>query len=161
MRSLNKIENLEQLRAEKARLLVLQDQKEASINIQISDFNERLKPVFKMLRLFTPSEKSKKGETVGEESPMGSLLKTGLSGLSGLLPMLLSTLIAKGTKTNPLVGALAGFTADTVAKNAKNIDMHKLGRFLKVLAFGKGKPKEGFDFGPESMDWESEIYNDD
>ncbi|SMO52064.1 hypothetical protein SAMN06265350_10323 [Solitalea koreensis] len=159
MISLNKIENLEQLRAEKARLLILQDQKEALITTQVSDFNDRLKPVFKILRLLSPSGK-KEGEanTTSEESPMGSLLKTGLS---GLIPMLISTLIAKGTKTNPFVGALAGLAAETVTKNAKNVDMHKIGRFLKVLAFGKDKPKDGFDFGQDSVDWESEIYNDD
>jgi hypothetical protein len=160
MVKLNKIESLEQLRAEKTRLLYLQDQKEAEINLSIRDFNDRLKPVLKILNMFSHSDKGGKEHDGAEKegSAMGSLLK---SGLSGLFPMLLSTLITKGTKTNPLVGALAGYAAESVAKNAKNIDLNKVGRFLKVLAFGKGKPKEGFDFGKGEIDWESEIYNDD
>ncbi|UKJ07877.1 hypothetical protein [Solitalea lacus] len=136
-----KIENIEQLRAERARLKTLADAKEEELNLQFRAINEKLKPIQKALGFFT------KGEDGGA---MGSAL---ISGAKSLLPYLLSGLLT-GRKRG-FFGAATAVGGDLLFKNLKNVDISKISDFIGNIFKSKKKIDKP---GDEPIDWEHEIY---
>ncbi|AFD09159.1 hypothetical protein [Solitalea canadensis] len=140
IRLTTKIENIEQLRAEKARLKILADDKEAALNRQFKEINERIKPAYKALGFFM-------GNKSGEGSMLGSAFMTGIK---SIFPYLLTSLLTG--KKRGFFGAITAVGGDLLLKNLSNIDINKVAGFVSNLF--KGKKKDSND----PIDWEHEIY---
>ncbi|POY39164.1 hypothetical protein C3K47_01320 [Solitalea longa] len=136
-----KIENIEQLRAERARLKVLADAKELELNNQFKQINERLKPVQKALNFFM------KGG--GSENLMSSAF---MSGIKSVVPYLLSSFITG--KKRGFFGAATAVGGDLLLKNLKDLDFDKVLSSIGGLFKWKKKDSKG----DEPIDWEHEIY---
>ncbi|MCO4293006.1 hypothetical protein NF867_09040 [Solitalea sp. MAHUQ-68] len=138
-----KIENIDQLRAERARLKVLADAKEQEITNQFKQLNERLKPIHKALGFFM------KGG--GGDNIMSSAF---VSGLKSVFPYLLGSVLT-GRKKG-FFGAATAVGGDLLLKNLKNIDVDRILSSIGGL-FKWGKKKEQRE--DEFIDWEREIYS--
>lgn len=141
IRLTTKIENIEQLRAEKARLQILADDKEAALNRQFKEINERIKPAYKALGFFM-GNKSAEGSSM-----MGSAFMTGIK---TIFPYLLTTLLTG--KKKGFFGAATAVGGELLLKNLKNIDVNKVIGFVSNLF--KSRKKDSND----PIDWEHEIY---